>query len=106
MVRSMLLSAIVVAFGAAAFAEEVTFGNLKSKTPASWKAGTASTLRMHSFTIPKAKGDDEDADVGVFFFGVGGGGGVEDNLKRWKGFFDAPPGKSIDTLAKVEKFKV
>ncbi len=31
---------------------------------------------------------------------------MDDNLKRWKGMFETPDGKSVDDAAKVEKFKV
>jgi hypothetical protein len=106
MIRSLVCLLALFATAHFAAAEDVTFGKLKSKTPASWKAEPAQQLRMHTFSIPKAKGDDADAELAIFFFGVGGGGGIADNLKRWKGFFEAPKGKSIDDVSKVETFKV
>lgn len=88
-------------------AEEVSLGDLKSKTPASWKSSPPSNkFRAYQASVPKSKDDAEDAELVVFFFGPGGGGGVADNLKRWKSMFEAPAGKSIDDVAKVETFKV
>ena len=51
-------------------------------------------------------GDKEDAELVIFFFGKGSGGSNEDNIKRWKGQFIAPEGKSIDEVTKVENFKL
>jgi hypothetical protein len=85
----------------------VGLDGLSSRTPADWKEETAtSKMRAHQFRIPRAKDDKEDAELVIFYFGPGGGGGVEDNIKRWKGFFTPPAGKSIDDVSKVDKFKV
>ena len=48
----------------------------------------------------------QDAELAIFFFGPGGGGSDADNIKRWKGQFQPPEGKSIDDVAKLDKFKV
>jgi hypothetical protein len=80
---------------------------LKSRAPADWKAEKPSNkLRTAQFRIPKAKGDKEDAELVIFFFGPGQGGSVNDNIKRWQGMFEAPEGKKIDDVSKVEKMKV
>jgi hypothetical protein len=85
----------------------VGLDGLSSRTPADWKEETAtSKMRAHQFRIPRAKDDKEDAELVIFYFGPGGGGGVEENIKRWKGFFTPPDGKSIDDVSKVDKFKV
>ena len=87
--------------------ETVELGGLKSKTPEAWKSQKPSNkLRLYQFAVPKVEGDKEDAELVVFFFGAGGGGSTDDNLKRWKGQFIAPEGKTIDDASKVEKFKV
>jgi hypothetical protein len=87
--------------------ETIELGGLKSKAPADWKMQNPSNkLRLYQFVIPKVEGDKEDAELVVFFFGAGGGGSNEDNLKRWKGQFVAPKGKTIDEATKTEKFKV
>ncbi len=63
-------------------------------------------FRAYQYRVPKAKGDLEDAELVVFYFGQGGGGDVDDNIKRWKGFFVPPEDKTIDEMSRVEKFKV
>jgi hypothetical protein len=106
MIRVAIASAALLFAGAGVRAEEITFGALKSSTPASWKAGESNKLRIHTFNVPKSEGDAEDAEIAVFFFGPGSGGGVAENLKRWKGMFEPPAGKSIDDVAKVETIKI
>lgn len=106
MPRHLTLLLTLLALAATTRADDVTFGKLKSTTPAAWKAQEPTKLRIHTFTIPKAKNDTEDAELAVFFFGAGQGGDVAGNLKRWKSFFEAPEGKTVDDISKVEKFKV
>src|SRR5262245_35538698 len=85
----------------------VTLDGLKSQAPAQWKAEkSTSEMRAYQFRLPKADGDSDDAEVVIFFFGPGGGGSVAENLKRWKGMFVPPQGKSIEDVAKVEEIKV
>jgi hypothetical protein len=83
----------------------VDLGGLKSRAPASWEEQRATGMRVAQFRVPRADGDKEDAEFVVFFF-QGGGGSNEDNIKRWKGQFVPPKGKSIDDVTKVEKTKV
>jgi len=87
----------------------VTLDGLKSQTPASWKKEEPKDkagFRKYQFKLPKADGDPEDAELVISYFEKGGGGPVDDNIKRWKGFFRAPEGKTIEDVSKVEKFKV
>ena len=85
----------------------VTLDGLKSEAPASWKVQEPSNkFRAYQFALPKAAGDKDDGELVVFYFGAGGGGSPTDNLKRWKGMFEPPEGKSIDDVSKMEKFKV
>src|SRR4051794_21702547 len=82
----------------------VELGGLTSKTPADWKMQEPSNkFRLYQMAVPKADGDKENAELIVFFFGAGGGGGTDENLRRWKGMFIPPEGKSIDEVSKVEK---
>ncbi len=86
---------------------EVTLDSLKSKVPAAWKSQKPSNkFRAYQFQVPKADGDKKDAELVIFYFGEGSGGNVEDNLKRWKGQFQAPEGKTIDDVSTVKKMKV
>jgi len=101
------VSAAPDAVGAAQQGTVVKLGKLSAPAPASWKEEAPSNkLRTHQFALPKAKGDAEDAELAIFFFGEGSGGSVDENVKRWKGAFAAPEGKTIDEVSKLEKFKV
>src|SRR5688500_318081 len=74
----------------------VTLDGFKSEAPSSWKAQEPSNkFRAYQFSVAKASGDKEDAELVIFYFGAGSGGGVEDNLKRWKGMFQPAEGKTI-----------
>jgi hypothetical protein len=87
--------------------DEVTLDGLSSRVPSAWKMEKPSNkFRAYQFRVPKAGGDKEDAELVIFYFGEGGGGSADDNLKRWKGFFVPPEGKSIDDVSKVDRFKV
>lgn len=97
-------SLVVVDF-AWAGGQEVDLGGLKSKTPDNWKMEKpAGNLRKFQFALPSADGDKEGAELVVFSFG--GNSSVDENIARWKAQFIAPEGKSIDDMAKVEKYKV
>lgn len=103
----MLLAGLFALTATVARADDVTLDKMTSKTPASWKAeAPGNKFRAYQFSIPKAKGDDDNAELVIFFFGPGGGGGVAENLKRWKETFEPPAGKSIDDVSKVETIKL
>jgi hypothetical protein len=83
-----------------------TAGGLSWKAPSSWKAQPQRPMRAATYTVPKAAGDQEDGECAVFYFGPGQGGGVDANIKRWIGQFDAPGGGPADRLAKTSKITV
>lgn len=84
----------------------VEIDGLKSTTPASWvEEKPANRFRVKQFKLPKVGEDKEDAVMLVMHL-EGAGGNAEENVKRWKGMFTAPQGKSIDDVAKVTTFKV
>ncbi len=98
---------VVLALAVAAtlgFAE--TAGGIKWNAPAAWKAQAQRPMRAATYTVPKASGDSEDGECAVFYFGPGQGGGVDANIKRWIGQFDAPAGGPADKLAKTTKATV
>jgi len=111
--RSILLPACVLAMAMAAAASaddkdkkgtKVELGDLSSTTPGDWtKQKSASTFRAYQFSLPKADGDETNAEVVIF---KGLGGSWEQNSGRWKGFFKAPKGKSLDDVTKETKVKV
>lgn len=86
---------------------EVELGGLKSTTPADWKeeAQKPGSMRLATFKLPKAAGDSEDADLAIFYF-KGNAGTVEQNLKRQEAKFEAPAGKALKDVVKVDKSKV
>src|SRR5690606_25240886 len=57
-------------------------------------------MRAASYVIPAAPGDSEDGECIVYYFGPGQGGGVDANIQRWIGQFEAPGGGPADKLAK------
>jgi hypothetical protein len=82
----------------------VELGDMRSRTPASWVAQrTTNQFRLAQFKLPKVDGDKRDAEVVVF---QGISGSPEANIKRWKGQFAPPQGKTIDDVAKVSEMKV
>jgi len=84
----------------------ITLDGLKSEAPATWKTKTSPfKTRLHTFTVPKADGDERDAEVQIISFGKDNdGGGLAANIKRWKGMFDPPEGKTIDDVSKQDTF--
>jgi hypothetical protein len=85
----------------------VTINGIKSRTPGDWKAVKPKyKTRLNEFKVPRTDDDKKDAEVTVSYFGPDQGGTAEDNIKRWKSQFRPPAGKTIDEVAKVEKFKV
>ena len=76
---------------------------LKFGEPKGWVVKPpASRMRLGEFTLPKADGDAEDAQLGIFYFG-GGGGSVQANLDRWIAQMSQPDGRASKDLAKTTK---
>jgi hypothetical protein len=84
----------------------VELGGMKATTPAGWKEEPQKpgSMRMHTFKLPKADGDPEDAELALFFF-RGGSGTVEQNLARQVAKFQPGAGQA-KVESKVEKVKV
>jgi hypothetical protein len=100
------LGLAAAAHAAPAGGTEVKLDTFKSVAPKGWKdVPTTSSMRVKQFSIPRAAGDSADAELIIFYFGPGQGGGLEDNVTRWKGFFKAPEGKTIDQVSKREGAK-
>jgi gluconolactonase len=78
--------------GAKVETRKVEVKDVTLEVPANWKqtepTGPAARLRLTQFEIPPAEGDDEPVLLVVSSFG-GGGGGLEANLPRWLGEFEA-----------------
>ena len=80
--------------------KETKVGEVTLKVPASWKQSEPTNrLRLAQFEIPAAEGDQESAELAIFSFG---GGGVQANIDRWIGQFDAEGRKSKVTSGKAD----
>ena len=65
--------------------------------PPAWKSRpAASAMRVAEFVVPRAAGDQEDAELVVYFFG-GSGGTVDANIERWVGQFRTAAGEPVQT---------
>jgi len=81
----------------------VELDEVKSAVPADWKKGEAKGLRYAQFRVPRADGDEADAELIIF---KGLGGTVKQNVDRWKGQFIPPEGKTLDDVSTLKKMKV
>ena len=55
-------------------------------------------MRVAEFSLPRAAGDSEDAQLVIYYFG-GSGGSVDANLQRWVGQMQQPDGKPLAATA-------
>ena len=97
------MKAALLILAVAGLASAESAGGLKWTAPKGWKAQPERPMRAATYTVPRAAGDPEDGEVAVFYFGPNQGGGVDANIKRWIGQFDAPGGGPADKLAKTSK---
>ena len=82
----------------------VELDGIKAAVPADWKKEKPkSNLRYAQFRVPRAEGDEEDAEL-VLFRGLGGT--VKQNVDRWKGQFIPPEGKTLDDVSTTKETKV
>ena len=71
-------------------------------TPDGWqKVPTSSSMRVADFSLPRAAGDVEDAELVLYYF-AGSGGGVDANLERWLGQMQQPDGRPSRLRAKKQ----
>ena len=75
-------------------AASVTLGAVSFQPQAGWiPVQPTGSMRKAQYSLLRAEGDPEDAEMIVFFF-PGGGGGVEANIDRWIGQFSRSDGAS------------
>jgi len=84
--------------------DKAVVGPLLLAVPKGWSNQPAGGMRKAQWEIAGGKGAGP-ASLVVFFFGSGGAGGVEANLERWHGQFEAEAGGKPVT-PKTEKKKV
>jgi hypothetical protein len=84
--------------------EVVEIDGMKAAVPGSWVSEKPKNrLRWKTFKLPKAKDDKMDAELAMFNEAAGK---PEDNVKRWKGMFQPPEGKTIDDVSKVTEIMI
>jgi hypothetical protein len=71
--------------------------------PPNWKSEGQRPMRLATYQVQAAAGNQEGGECGVYYFGQGQGGSVEANIDRWIGQFQQAGGKSSKDVAKVEK---
>ena len=75
-----------------------TFDLLSADVPTEWtRRPPKSSMRLAELVLP---GPGGDAVLAIYRF-AGGAGGVEANIRRWKGQFTPPEGKTIDDMSTV-----
>jgi len=99
---SVCLAALACQSSPATKLQPVDLGVVTLQADAEWRASTPSlSMRKAQFTLPRAAGDPEDAELVVYYFGAGQGGSVEANLERWYTQFAQP-----DSSASADKAQV
>jgi len=77
-------------------------GGLVFTAPDAWqKVATTSSMRVAQYSLPRADGDAEDADLVLYYFG-GEGGSIDANIERWLGQVQQPDGRPSSAVAKKE----
>lgn len=68
--------------------------------PSRWGEHPPRQMRVATYMIPPADGDEQGGECAVFFFGGGQGGDVEANIARWVGQFEntGTPKRSTKTV--------
>ena len=90
----------------AALVPALLAGSLTFTPPAGWQSSNpSSSMRVAEFTLPRAAGDADDAQLVLYYFG-GSGGSVDANIQRWIGQMQQPDGKASSSAATRETRKV
>ena len=95
--KRLALSVLALCCAATLHAEESAsfpVGAFTFTRPTAWTwVPVSSPMRKAQLRVPGAAAD-QAADITFFHFGAGGGGGIEANIKRWLGQFQAAEGAS------------
>ncbi|MDZ7362226.1 MAG: hypothetical protein ONB46_16130 [candidate division KSB1 bacterium] len=84
--------------------QPLDLGVVTLQADAGWQTtAPTSMMRKAQFTLPRAAGDSEDAELVVFYFGADQGGSVEANLNRWYTQFSQPDGSASSEKATVTR---
>lgn len=78
--------------------KKVEVKDIALNIPEGWKQKPVSgQMRVGEFEVPAADGEKAPGEYAVFFFGKGGAGGVQANVDRWIGQFEAD-GRKVRTV--------
>lgn len=84
-----------------------TSGELHYKVPDGWvTAPPTSKMRVAQFKLPKADGDNEDAELVLYYFGANQGGTADANIDRWISQMQQGDGGASKDKAKTESLTV
>ncbi len=82
-------------------------GELHYKVPEGWREEKPnSNMRVAQYKLPKAEGDNADAELVVYYFGQGQGGSAQANIDRWLNQMQQPDGSPSKEKAKIENMTV
>src|SRR5271166_679080 len=95
----MQTRSVLIFFAATLLAD--TGGGIEWTAPSNWKTQAVRPMRLATYLVPAAPGDQDNAECGVYYFGQGQGGSVQANLDRWIGQFLQADGKPSPQTAKV-----
>jgi len=65
-------------------------GGVSWTVPERWQEGGGRPMRVATYMVPAADGDEAGAECAVFHFGAGQGGDIPSNIARWVGQFENP----------------
>jgi hypothetical protein len=86
-ISTIVLSALAFADGG---------GGLRWTVPSTWKSEPgARPMRLATYAVPAATGDQAPGECVVSYFGRGQGGSVEANLQRWTAQFQDASGQPV-----------
>ena len=97
------LAGLMTAFTAVLVAQSTA---LRFDAPKAWMpVKTASAMRVAQYSLARAPGDAEDAELVVYYFG-GQGGSVDANLNRWLSQIEQPDGRPSKAVATTSALTV
>jgi gluconolactonase len=81
----------------AAKTKEIKASDITLVVPEAWEAKQVREPRVAQLEIPAGEGGKEKGEYVVFYFGKQGAGGVQANVERWVGQFEAE-GRKVRTV--------
>jgi hypothetical protein len=82
-------------------------GQLRYSAPEGWQVERpTSNMRVAQYRLPKADGDNADAELVVYYFGQGQGGSAQANIDRWLNQMHQLDGSPSKEKAKIETLTV